>query len=213
MFVLFLIDSFASTAVKVQLGKDPSMKRIEETCAALGRMYVASKAPTLLLMLLFEYTAEEILVNKKRKHTQVSIICSHLLNFQASENLSIVKRPQIVQIKLIQSWNAEDFAPSFRDRFEKYVRTVEAIRDKLSAEIVSTLDGTITYKDFNKLSKVSKEFDKMCEEWSIEGADVSELSRKLVTAFRLRDNIKRYTDMLTKLSYNIQPVTYTTRCA
>lgn len=63
MLVLFLINSFASTAVKVQLGKNAPVRRIEETCATLGRMYIASKVPSLLLTLLFEYTADEILVN------------------------------------------------------------------------------------------------------------------------------------------------------
>lgn len=63
MLVLFLIDSFALSAVKAQLGKNAPVRRIEETCAALGRMRIASKVPSLLLTLLFEFTANEIVVN------------------------------------------------------------------------------------------------------------------------------------------------------
>lgn len=62
MLVLFLIDSFALSAVKAQLGKNAPVRRIEETCAALGRMHIASKVPSLLLTLLFEFTANEIVV-------------------------------------------------------------------------------------------------------------------------------------------------------
>lgn len=91
MLVLFLIDSFASTAVKVQVGKNAPVRRIEETCAALGRMYIASKVPSLLLMLLFEYTANEILVPKQRHQFFLYMHTSSLFSF-------LIRNPKTFQL-------------------------------------------------------------------------------------------------------------------
>lgn len=76
--------------------------------------------------------------------------------------------------------------------------------------MATTINGSILYKNFNKLSKVFGEFEKMCEDWSIESTDISELSNKVISALRLRDNIKRYTDFLIKLNFNVLPVNINT---
>lgn len=100
----------------------------------------------------------------------------------------------------------EKCTPDIRAHFERYKSTIEAIRIRLSTEVATTINGSITYRNFNKLSKVFKEFEKMCEDWSIECANMSELSNKVIAAFRLRDNIKRYTDFLIRLNFDVPPV-------
>lgn len=119
-----------------------------------------------------------------------------------------MKRPQIIQIRAIESWDVSKCTPTIKRHFENYKSAIEAIRKKFATEVATTINGSISYKNFNKLSKVLREFEKICEDWAIESGNMAELSRKVVYAFRLRDNIKQYTDFLIRLNFDVPPVTF-----